>query len=133
MSTKHPCLMCGACCAYYRVQLEQNEVDNQNHSIASHLLVEFPQEGQFSLKGTTKKDPRCAALEGKIGESVSCAIYDQRPNCCRAFLASFEDGNRNYRCDAARKAKNLPPLTPEIWIFLKKMMQMKNEVKSIAI
>ncbi|CAB4136122.1 Putative zinc- or iron-chelating domain containing protein [uncultured Caudovirales phage] len=30
---------------------------------------------------------RCAALSGVVGESVSCTIYENRPQACRQFKA----------------------------------------------
>jgi len=69
------------------------------------------------MKGTTDKHrPRCAALAGRIGESVACRIYESRPTPCRAFEASYEDGIRRPRCDEARIAHGLRPLRPEDWI-----------------
>ena len=44
---------------------------------------------------------RCAALEGKIGEKVGCAIYDERPNVCRAFEVG------NTLCRSFRKERGI--------------------------
>ena len=42
-------------------------------------------------------DSRCIALDGKIGESVCCKVYNDRPNSCR----NFEPGSD--LCKEARK------------------------------
>ncbi len=64
------------------------------------------------MKGTERKHrPRCVALSGEIGISVSCAIYENRPTPCRRFTASYENGVREPRCDEARLRHGLKPLT----------------------
>jgi Fe-S-cluster containining protein len=65
------------------------------------------------MLGTETTTPRCASLEGRIGASVRCTIYERRPSPCREFKQSWVDGHRNERCDAARAAHGLPPLEPE--------------------
>jgi Fe-S-cluster containining protein len=44
---------------------------------------------------------RCIALEGKIGMSVKCSIYNCRPVSCRKFVVGSE------LCLEARKAKGI--------------------------
>ncbi len=39
------------------------------------------------LRGTDHSPPRCAALYGKIGESIQCAVYEFRPSPCKEFEA----------------------------------------------
>jgi Fe-S-cluster containining protein len=65
------------------------------------------------MKGTCKPKPRCESLEGVIGETVGCAIYEQRSSPCREFDASWVYDEHNPRCDTARAAHGLPPLTPD--------------------
>lgn len=64
------------------------------------------------MRGTDRKPPRCIALEGDIGRSVRCTIYERRASPCRDFQASWVDGQHNERCDRARAAHGLPPLAP---------------------
>ena len=40
---------------------------------------------------------RCCALEGDVGKSVKCSIYEDRPSVC----SNFENGGE--RCIALRK------------------------------
>ncbi len=60
--------------------------------------------------GTDRKSPRCISLAGEIGNAVQCTIYDKRSSPCREFEASWENGEQNTDCDAARARFGLPPL-----------------------
>lgn len=53
------------------------------------------------------------ALQGEIGHSVRCSIHPLRASPCRDFQASWVDGVHNERCDRARAAHGLPPLSPD--------------------
>ena len=64
------------------------------------------------MRGTEQQPPRCVALHGTIGENVRCVIHPLRPSPCRDFQASWVDGVHNERCDRARAAHGLPPLSP---------------------
>ena len=65
------------------------------------------------MKGTNDKHHcRCVELKGKIGENVACDIYSLRPSPCRNFEASYENGQKNVRCDDARARYGLRPLRP---------------------
>jgi Fe-S-cluster containining protein len=68
-----------------------------------------------SMRGTEIASPYCASLEGKVGESVSCAIYENRPSPCRKFAASYENGLENLDCNRARAGKGLAALTLAQW------------------
>ncbi|MBG0750692.1 protein ykgJ [Pectobacterium carotovorum subsp. carotovorum PCCS1] len=62
------------------------------------------------MVGTNSKTPRCEALEGTIGDTVSCSIYVNRPSSCREFMQSGENGQTNDACNRAREKYGLPPL-----------------------
>lgn len=117
MSANHPCLRCGACCAHYRASFYWAEADDgkpdgvpvaMTRKLTPHLRV---------MRGTEGETPRCVALMGTIGDAVRCTIHPRRSSVCRDFPPSFEDGvgEHNPRCDKARAAWGLPPLTPEDW------------------
>lgn len=108
----HPCLRCGACCAYYRVSFYWREADSENNPLAVPAeLTEAYSDFRVAMKGTNRKHhSRCAALEGKVGELATCSIYSLRPSPCREFAASFERGVHEPRCDDARSKYGLPPL-----------------------
>lgn len=44
---------------------------------------------------------RCVALEGEVGTSVKCAVYNCRPTACRKFEAG------SALCLEARKMKGI--------------------------
>jgi Fe-S-cluster containining protein len=81
MSDAH-CTACGACCAAFRVDFSVFELDSQGGSVPDGLSVEVT-DTTCRLRGTDHTPPRCAALAGRIGERVACAIYEWRPNPCR--------------------------------------------------
>lgn len=64
----------------------------------------------LAMRGTNQRQKRCIALEGTVGESVSCSIYNQRPTPCREFPVFLEDGSLNPECNRIRAVYNLPPL-----------------------
>lgn len=118
-SKEHPCLSCGACCAFFRVSFQRQETKPGGPWQVPLDFVEDthsdrrPKEDSdlVSMKGTTQKHrASCVALKGIIGRRAYCGIYTQRPTPCRAFMASYENGQRNPRCDEARLRHGLPPL-----------------------
>lgn len=111
----HPCLSCGACCAFFRVTFHWSETLPDSYGvpitsttgISNHLNV---------MTGTDQNAPYCGELLGKIGVDASCGIYMNRPGACRNFAPSFENGLQNAECDKARAGKGLVVLTPVDWI-----------------
>ena len=92
-----PCTECGACCASYRVSFYWSE--------GAHLpepMVEKVTPVMACMAGTQGPAPRCAALQGKVGERVRCAVYESRPPVCRDVVRGDE------RCIAARRRHALP-------------------------
>lgn len=114
-SWQHPCLRCGACCAFYRTSFYWAEADDVTDG---GVPVELTRQLTPHLRvmcGTDQARPRCVALEGTIGEQVFCRIHPQRSSTCRDYAASYESGEANPRCDAARAAYGLAALTPQDW------------------
>jgi len=64
---------------------------------------------KLAMKGTELNQKRCCALEGQIGDWVSCSIYPYRPTACIDFKASWEMGVSNQNCDRARTIFGLVP------------------------
>jgi Fe-S-cluster containining protein len=58
----------------------------------------------WRMRGTDHVPIRCAALTGKIGEHVACAIYEWRPSPCHEFSEGCD------ACDRARMRHHLAPL-----------------------
>lgn len=55
------------------------------------------------MEGTNQKNPRCIALEGSIGEQVSCGMYQLRSSSCKEVQIADE------QCNKARMAHNMIP------------------------
>jgi Fe-S-cluster containining protein len=68
-----------------------------------------------AMKGSERHPPRCEALIGEIGRKVFCSIYDRRSSACRNFEPSWQNLHSNPRCDQARLAWALKPLSPDSW------------------
>jgi len=116
-SAANPCLNCGACCAFYRASFYWSEASSEFNpgGVPSELTEKF-NDFRLAMKGTGGGSPRCIALRGFIGRAVSCSIYERRASICREFEPSWRNNTANPRCDKARAAWGLAPLTPESWI-----------------
>jgi Fe-S-cluster containining protein len=112
----NPCLACGACCAHYRVSFYWAETDAGSDNGVPAGMTDKVNDFLVAMKGTHTSSCRCTALQGLIGESVFCSIYDRRASVCREFAPSWENGIHNIRCDQARLARGLAPLRPESWM-----------------
>lgn len=117
MGRGNPCIQCGACCAFFRVSFFWEEANPENSASVPYELTESI-DGLFQcMKGTNQPSPRCIELQGQIGEKVSCAIYERRSSVCREFglhestQGITVNGLDLVRCNEARKAWNLPPLS----------------------
>ncbi len=111
----NPCLTCGACCAFYRVSFYWRERSDYQPNGVPRELCEDLNEFRCVMKGTNQPNPRCISLLGTIGKHVFCKIYWRRPAVCRDIEPSYKNGHPEKKCDKARLAYGLPPLTPEIW------------------
>ena len=111
----HPCVRCGACCAFFRVLFPAQELEVHNFQVPKDFTEKIDAQTRIMM-GTNQAKPRCVALAGRVGVEVGCSIYHQRPGCCRDFSPSFESGVRNPRCDTARFSKGLKALAPSDWI-----------------
>jgi hypothetical protein len=102
------CQRCGACCCNpdenraegfrYYVEVQPDSRLLRREELRKRYVVE-DEAGVPHLR----LDPsgRCAALRGKLGQSVQCAIYPDRPRGCRLV----EPGSA--RCLQARKERGL--------------------------
>jgi Fe-S-cluster containining protein len=111
-SSANPCITCGACCAFFRVSFYWAEADAAAGGLTPPELTTKLTAHRAAMRGTDDRPPRCLALHGSIGERVNCTIHPLRPSPCREFQASWSDGQRHERCDQARAAHGLPPLSP---------------------
>ncbi|CFR08482.1 ferredoxin [Yersinia frederiksenii] len=106
----NPCVNCGACCAYFRVSFYWAEAAQEGGGTVPNAMTEQVTPFISCMSGTNSKSPRCMALQGEVGQSVSCSIYGDRPPPCHEFTPSGEAGVRNLHCDRARAHYGLPPL-----------------------
>ncbi len=97
-----PCLKCGACCAAFKVCIQESEIDNIDGGYIPEGMTIKVSALSMVMKGTDRKSPRCVALSGGIGVNAKCSIYEKRPNVCRNFIMSCENGMPNDMCDRAR-------------------------------
>ena len=115
MMSDHPCLSCGACCNFFRVSFHWSETLFESYRVPTEMTDELTLYRNV-MTGTDQVNPRCVAFTGVVGKLVGCAIYKNRPGCCRDFKASFEDGIKSLTCDQARAAKGLSLLQIEDWV-----------------
>ncbi len=107
----HPCLSCGACCATWAVQLERSEL---TRALRPHV-VPAASSRYVILAGTEGDHPRCAALQGEVGQRCRCGIYDHRPSPCHEVQASLQRGRQDSCCDEARVRHGLAKLRFDDW------------------
>ncbi len=107
----NPCLACGACCASFRVDFAREEwAGDEGGGAVPEGLADPVGAATCRMRGTDHASPRCAALVGRIGERVSCAIHEWRPSPCREFGLRAPMGIGDDACTAARRRHGLPPL-----------------------
>jgi uncharacterized protein len=82
------CRSCGACCgppyvADHYIDLTDTDVAR----LSTHYKRAHVKRGPPPALATkcTNDGVVCVALQGSLGTSVPCAIYEQRPDACRAF------------------------------------------------
>lgn len=97
------CQACGACCCNTDENRAEEFVDYVEVTRRSALsrrpallrsLTVLNQDGERHMK-LRGPEQRCAALEGRIGRRVACAIYALRPGACR----TVQPGSRECRRD----------------------------------
>ncbi|MDO5288888.1 MAG: YkgJ family cysteine cluster protein [Pseudomonadota bacterium] len=95
------CQSCGACCASFRVDFAVYETQAMGGNVPDGLAE--PVNGNTCrMRGTDHVPLRCAALTGRVGERVACAIYEWRPSPCREFASD------SHACRVARRRHALP-------------------------
>jgi uncharacterized protein len=107
----NPCLRCGACCSSFRVDFARAEwAGSDGGGAVPEGLADAITESLCRMRGTDHAQPRCAALVGRVGKRVSCAIHEWRPSPCREFGLRAPMGIGDEACDRARRRHGLPPL-----------------------
>jgi Fe-S-cluster containining protein len=106
MKTADPCQQCGACCASLRVSFHSSQLQSEGGCVPDGL-ADPETASTHRMRGTDYARPRCAALQGRIGDCVSCAIYEYRPDPCRDFLPHGVHGIENADCSRVRAQHGL--------------------------
>jgi len=94
------CQTCGACCAY--------SADWPRFALETQAEFEaIPRDYVDDARGTMRcTGDRCVALTGEVGVTTACAIYELRPEVCRACLPG------DASCTLARRRFGLAEITP---------------------
>lgn len=95
-----PCRSCGACCGY---AADWPRFTLEDEAAIARIPAAYVDAGGAGMRC---RGARCAALEGEIGRATACAVYDLRPDVCRAC------GPGDDACTIARRHFNLAPLAP---------------------
>lgn len=95
------CQRCGACCAVFRVSFYWAEADDAPGGTVPVALTRPVGTLHRCMAGTEVRPVRCVALQGEVGRSVACGIYEQRASTCRGVQPGDE------QCLKARTAHGL--------------------------
>jgi Fe-S-cluster containining protein len=98
------CRTCGACCAALLI-VELTENDTTPPENYWNVTIEG-KDGELVVNRYLRRETetgKCPALGGEVGESVECAIYENRPGGCRTFEAGSD------KCRALRRAYGIEP------------------------
>lgn len=104
----NPCLNCGACCSNFRVSFYHGELEGSINGFVPLHYTEKLNPHFAVMIGTNSKKPHCVALEGNVGEKISCKIYANRPTPCREWQVWDENGIPNPKCQELRTKYNIP-------------------------
>jgi Fe-S-cluster containining protein len=106
--TVNKCMLCGACCAMYKITFANCEAELDKSGCVPLDMTLAAGTSKRIMKGTETGRKRCIALEGNVGHRVRCTIYDRRPSPCRAFRATWQEYGMNDQCNRARAIYGLP-------------------------
>ena len=104
------CKSCGVCCSTFRISFYWAETTAAEGGFVPVEMTEQMNLYRACMKGSSQTHPRCCALTGTPGESVSCSIYENRPSPCREYNVFDTQGQLNPRCNEARAKHGFEPL-----------------------
>ncbi|MFL6468461.1 MAG: YkgJ family cysteine cluster protein [Pyrinomonadaceae bacterium] len=94
------CVTCGVCCSLPLIVTvprgDEKRLKEYWDITVDEVVVE-------RVIGRDLQTGRCINLEGTLGESIGCRIYEDRPNICRAFDAGSD------RCLEYRRMYGIDP------------------------
>ena len=98
------CISCGACC--FALPCVGVRADEKVSADDYWDVTVEGKNGEIVVDRFVKRNGEtfaCVALDGTIGEDVSCRIYEQRPQVCRGFEAGSD------KCHALRRSLGFEP------------------------
>lgn len=103
------CQRCGACCCNSAQNMAEGFKDYVEVTKRDRLFSQPELRAKWTVDGAagvphlklTGGDQRCAALQGRLGVRVKCAIYEWRPAGCKRVNAGTEE------CLRARKDRGI--------------------------
>ena len=104
------CQSCGVCCSTFRISFYWGETTAAEGGVVPVEMTEQMNLYRSCMKGSSQSKPRCIALAGNLGESVTCTIYENRPSPCREYDVFDSNGELNPRCNQARAKHGFEPL-----------------------
>lgn len=75
----HPCLTCGACCAYFRVSFHWSEADPALGGRVPIELTDALRTHERVMRGTSQSQPRCIALDATSAATAAAASTTGAP------------------------------------------------------
>ena len=103
------CRSCGACCVTFRITLPRCELDSHGGQVPAALTEPYTPT-TACMREHPDHAGRCIALDGSVGQEVSCSIYERCPSACREFAPLTAIGLGDEACNEARRRQGLPPL-----------------------
>ncbi|MEC3862544.1 YkgJ family cysteine cluster protein [Mesobacterium sp. TK19101] len=106
------CIRCGACCFGTHAKYIALLPEDRDRAIPDSATTSVDGKRYMSMCGG-----HCTQLTRTAGAELVCAIYNRRPEACRAFRAgSFEcrkaRQHRIHLADAMRLPVTIPPAMP---------------------
>jgi Fe-S-cluster containining protein len=101
----YDCQACGACCCNSNENRAEKYIDYvevpkrarlSNEPVLLRKLTVLNAQGERHMK-LVGREQRCVALEGELGDFVSCSIYLLRPPGCRAVEPGSPECRRDRR------------------------------------
>lgn len=114
------CLTCGACCGalpYVGVRPDERVAAEDFWDVVSESDEEIVID-RFVRRNS--ENFACIALDGNIGEKVSCRIYENRPRMCHLFEAGSD------KCHAIRRAFGFEP-----FLSIEEMFESMNKIDAV--
>ena len=121
------CMTCGACCASFVwvAVASDNTISSED---CWDITRKDKNDDEYTVDRYVKRketDFSCTALEGTVGENVSCGVYEERPRMCRKFEAGSD------RCHAVRRAYGIEPFLNLMEMFEARQKLEKAEAEKI--